>query len=111
MRTSLVLVDSLTLKNMGPSSASQWPSTAVTHCMYSYRGGGEGREVHFKHKQCMLHTSNSTVMYSQLIWQKKKGKGISREAQISAIVHDFRHKSRNWKEYINGRTLEVMMSS
>ena len=33
--TNLVAVDSLTVKNIGPSSANQWPSTAVTHCMYS----------------------------------------------------------------------------
>ena len=32
--TNLVEVDSLTVKNIGPSSANQWPSTAVTHCMY-----------------------------------------------------------------------------
>ena len=34
--TNLDLLDSLTLKNIGPSSANQCPSTAVTHCMYSY---------------------------------------------------------------------------
>lgn len=27
---------SLTEKNIGPNSANQWPSTAVTHCMYSF---------------------------------------------------------------------------
>jgi hypothetical protein len=31
----LILGRTLTLKNMGPSSASHSGSTAVTHCMYS----------------------------------------------------------------------------
>ena len=30
--TNLVKVDSLAVKNIGPSSANQWPSTAVTAC-------------------------------------------------------------------------------
>ena len=35
-RASRVLYDSLTEKNIGPSSASHSPSTAVVHCMYSF---------------------------------------------------------------------------
>ena len=31
--TNLVGVDSLIVKNIGPSSANQWPFTAVTHCI------------------------------------------------------------------------------
>ena len=30
------MYDSLTEKNIGPSSASHSPSTAVVHCMYSF---------------------------------------------------------------------------
>ena len=37
--TILLKFDSLTLKNIGPSSANHRPSTAVTHCMYSWNEG------------------------------------------------------------------------
>ena len=34
--TFLAPTESLTEKNIGPSSANHVPSTAVTHCMYSF---------------------------------------------------------------------------
>ena len=37
--TFLAPAESLTEKNIGPSSANQVPSTAVTHCMYSFISG------------------------------------------------------------------------
>ena len=39
--TILLKLDCFTLKNIGPSSANHSPSTAVTHCMYSYSGEEE----------------------------------------------------------------------
>ena len=55
--TMRVLMDSFTLKNMGPSSASQNPSAAVTHCMYSYNNNSNNKQQQYNNNS--NNSSNS----------------------------------------------------